>query len=161
MQKKSWMVRFSVGWAVTRSSLEREVGSSNLGLVKSDAVLPTACHCSNISSKVAVLHGRNDAEISPATCYTFRPNATSIIKNLIWQPTCPVVDFSCLVLVFSMLAYCWNFAYFSPYLFLRVCQWGLWWNILVVQHRLCLLFGLQQYNRARWNDAIITSVLNH
>ena len=33
-----------VGQAVTRSSLKREVRSSNLGPVKSDTVLPTARH---------------------------------------------------------------------------------------------------------------------
>ena len=53
-----------VGRAVTRSSLEREVWGSNLGPVKSDTVLPKACHRCNISSKEAVLPGRNDAEMS-------------------------------------------------------------------------------------------------
>ena len=33
---------------------------------KSDAVLPTARHRCNISSKGAVLSGRNDAEMGPA-----------------------------------------------------------------------------------------------
>ena len=51
---------------VTRSSLEREVWSSNLGPVKSDIVLPTVRHRCNISSKEAVLPGRNDAEMGPA-----------------------------------------------------------------------------------------------
>ena len=55
-----------VGRAVTRSSLEREVRGSNLGPVKSDTVLPTARHRCNISSKGAVLPGRNDAEMGPA-----------------------------------------------------------------------------------------------
>ena len=55
-----------VGRAVTRSSLEREVGGSNLGPVKSDIVLPTARHRCDISSKGAVLPGRNDAEMGPA-----------------------------------------------------------------------------------------------
>ena len=45
------------------SSLEREVWGSNLGPVKSDAVLPTARQCSNVSSNEAVLPGRNDAEL--------------------------------------------------------------------------------------------------
>ena len=53
------------GRAVTRSSLEREVRGTTVGPVKSDAVLPTACHRSKIFSKV-VLPGRNDAEIGPA-----------------------------------------------------------------------------------------------
>ena len=39
---------------------------SNLGPVKSDTVLPTARHRCNISSKGAVLPGRNDAEMGPA-----------------------------------------------------------------------------------------------
>ena len=54
------------GRAVTRSSLEREVWGSNLGPVKSDTVLPTARHRCDISSKEAVLPGRNDAEMGPA-----------------------------------------------------------------------------------------------
>ena len=52
--------------AVTGSSLKREVWGSNLGLVKSDTVLPTARHRCDISSKGAVLPGRNDAETGPA-----------------------------------------------------------------------------------------------
>ena len=55
-----------VGRAVTRSSLEREVWSSNLGPVKLDTVLPTACHRCDISSKGAVLPRRNDAKMGPA-----------------------------------------------------------------------------------------------
>ena len=51
---------------LTRSSLEREVGGSNLGPVKSNTVLPTARHRCDISSKGAVLPGRNDAEMGPA-----------------------------------------------------------------------------------------------
>ena len=57
--------RPAVGRAVTRSSLERKVGGSNLGPIKSDAVFPTARHRSNISSKGAGLSGRNDAEMGP------------------------------------------------------------------------------------------------
>ena len=55
-----------VGRAVTRSFLDREVGGSNLGPVKSDTVLPTVRHRCNISSKGAVLPERNDAEMGPA-----------------------------------------------------------------------------------------------
>ena len=55
-----------VGWAVTRSSLEREVRGSNLGPIKSDTVLPTAHHRCDISSKDAGLPGRNDAEMGSA-----------------------------------------------------------------------------------------------
>ena len=56
----------TVGRALTRSSLERKVRSSNLGLVKSNTVLPTASHRCDISSKGAVLPRRNDAEMGPA-----------------------------------------------------------------------------------------------
>ena len=52
-----------------RSSLEREVWGSNLGSVKSDSVLPTARHRCRISSKEAVLPGRNDAEMGPANSF--------------------------------------------------------------------------------------------
>ena len=60
------MFRSIVGRAVSRSSLEREVRGSNLGPVKSDTVLPTARHRCDISSKEAVLPGRNDSEMDPA-----------------------------------------------------------------------------------------------
>ena len=46
-----------------RSSLERYVLGSNIGLVKSDAVLPTARHRYNIRVKGVVLPRRNDAEM--------------------------------------------------------------------------------------------------
>ena len=52
-----------VGRALTRSSLDREVRNSNLGPVKSNTVLLTARHRCDISSKGAVLPGRNDAEM--------------------------------------------------------------------------------------------------
>ena len=55
-----------VGRAVTRSSLKREVCGSNFEPAKSDTVLPTARHRCDISSKGAVLPGRNDAEMGPA-----------------------------------------------------------------------------------------------
>ena len=54
------------GREVTRSSLEREIWGSILGPVKSDIVLPTARYRCDISSKGAVLPGRNDAEMGPA-----------------------------------------------------------------------------------------------
>ena len=54
-----------VGQAVARSSLEREVQVSNLGPVKLNAVLPTARHPCDISSKRVVLPGRNDADMGP------------------------------------------------------------------------------------------------
>ena len=52
--------------AVTRPSTQREVWDSNLGQIKSDTVLTTARHRCDISSKGAVLLGRNDAEMGPA-----------------------------------------------------------------------------------------------
>ena len=52
-----------VGLAITRSSLEREVWGSNLKPVKSNTVFVTARHRCDISSKGAVLPGRNDAEM--------------------------------------------------------------------------------------------------
>ena len=55
-----------VGRAVTHSSWKREVRVSSLGPVKSDTVLPTAHHRCDISSKGAVVPGRNDAEMGPA-----------------------------------------------------------------------------------------------
>ena len=55
-----------VGRAVTRSSLEREVRGSNLGLVKSNTVLPTGA-----------------MKRIPQTRYTLRRNTASIMKDLI------------------------------------------------------------------------------
>ena len=49
-----------------RSSLEPEVRGSNLRPVKSDTVLPTAHHHSDISSKDAVLPEGNDTKMGPA-----------------------------------------------------------------------------------------------
>ena len=59
-------MKWPVGPAVTRSSLEREVGGSNLGPTKSNAVLPPARHRCDISSKETVLPERNDAEMGRA-----------------------------------------------------------------------------------------------
>ena len=55
-----------VGRAVALSSLEREVGGSNLGPVKSNTELPTVRHRCDISSKEAVLPGRNADEMGLA-----------------------------------------------------------------------------------------------
>ena len=49
--------------SVTRSSLERKISGSSHGLAKSNSVLPTTRHCFNISSKEAVLPGRNDCKL--------------------------------------------------------------------------------------------------
>ena len=68
---------------VTRSSLDREVRSSNLGPVQSDTVLPTASHRCDISSKGAGLSGRNEEGWAPPTRYTLRRITASIIKDLI------------------------------------------------------------------------------
>ena len=42
-----------------------------------------ARHRCDISSKGAVLPGRNDAEMGPPTCYTLRRITASIMKDLI------------------------------------------------------------------------------
>ena len=57
-----------VGRAVTRSSLEWEVWGSNLGLVKSNTVLPTARHVllRHFFQRSCVAHRRNDVEMGPA-----------------------------------------------------------------------------------------------
>ena len=60
------VLQTTYGPAVTRSSLERQVKGSNLRPVKLDTALPTVCYRSDISSKGAVLPGRNDAEMGPA-----------------------------------------------------------------------------------------------
>ena len=55
-----------VSRAVRRSSLDREVIGSNLEPVKSGTVLPTVRSRCDISSKEAVLPGRNGAEMGSA-----------------------------------------------------------------------------------------------
>ena len=56
-----------VGWAVTCLPLQQEVCGSNLGKIKSDTVLPMACHFCSIFSKRAVFaHMRNAAEMGHA-----------------------------------------------------------------------------------------------
>ena len=52
---KSTEISSFVGWAVTRSSLEREVRGLNLGPVKLDTLLPMAHRRYDIFSKGAVL----------------------------------------------------------------------------------------------------------
>ena len=74
------------GRAVTRSSLEREVRGTTLGHVKSDAVLPTACHRSKIVSKAVLppcCHGAMTRRWARQTCYTLWRNTTSRMKNLV------------------------------------------------------------------------------
>ena len=67
-----------------RSSLEREVGGSNLGPVKSDTVLPTARHRCNISWNGAVLPtGAMTQRWTPPTRYTLWRNTASTMKDLI------------------------------------------------------------------------------
>ena len=56
---------WSVGGAVTRSPLEREVWGSNLGKVKLDTELQTARHGWDISSKKALLPEHNETEMGP------------------------------------------------------------------------------------------------
>ena len=75
-----------VGWALTRSSLEREVRGSNLGPVKSDTMLPTARHLCDISSKGAVLPTCTmTRRWAPPTRYTLRRITASIMKDLIFE----------------------------------------------------------------------------
>ena len=77
-----YVVYRPVGWAVTRSSLEREVWGSKLGPVKSDTVLPTARHRCDISSKELCCLGAMTRRWAPPTCYTLRPITASIMKDL-------------------------------------------------------------------------------
>ena len=65
--------------------MEQEVRGSNLGLVKSNTVLPTARHRCDISLKEAVLPGRNDVEMGPPTRYTLWRITASIMKDLIFN----------------------------------------------------------------------------
>ena len=61
---KNWFFKYRpVARDVMLLSLEREVWDSNLGPVKSNTELPTARHRCYISSKEAVLPGRNDVEM--------------------------------------------------------------------------------------------------
>ena len=82
-------LNWPVGWAVTRSSLEREVWSSNLGPVKSDTVLPTERRRCNISSNGAVFRmelcclGAMTLWWAPQTRYSLWPNTASMRKDLI------------------------------------------------------------------------------
>ena len=50
----------------TCSAQDQQVCGSNLRLVKTDTLLPTAGHHCNIFLKEAVLPGRNDTEMGPA-----------------------------------------------------------------------------------------------
>ena len=61
----------------------RRLCNSTPPLVKSNAVLSTVRHHCDISSKGAVLPGRNDAEMGPPTHYMLWHNAASIMKGLI------------------------------------------------------------------------------
>ena len=72
-----------VGRVEARSPLEREVWGSNLGPVKSNTVLATARLRCNISSKGAVLAGRNNAEMALQTRYTLGRSTSSTMKDLI------------------------------------------------------------------------------
>ena len=69
-----------------RLSLEQEVWGSNLGPVKSNTVLPTACRRCNISLKEAVLSGRNDVEMNPTNSLhaSAQYSKYTVINNLIW-----------------------------------------------------------------------------
>ena len=70
-----------VGREKTSLSLEREVRGSNLGLIKLNTMLPTACHRCDISLKGVVLLGRIDADMdSQIVRYTLWRNTASIMK---------------------------------------------------------------------------------
>ena len=66
--------------SATRSSLEQEVGVSNIGRVKSDTVLSTARHRCDISLLPA---GAMTQRWVPQTRYTLRRNTANIPKDLI------------------------------------------------------------------------------
>ena len=66
----------AVSQAVMRSSLKQDVRGSNLGPVNLESVLLTACRCCEISLKVAVWSGRNDAEMGPHARYMVRRNTS-------------------------------------------------------------------------------------
>ena len=69
---------------VTRSSLEREVSGSNLGPVKPNTVLPTACRSCGISLKEAVLPpGAMTQRWALHTRYTLPCKPGSVMKDLI------------------------------------------------------------------------------
>ena len=65
---------------VTCSSLEQEVGGSNIGRLKSDTVLSTARHRCVISLLPA---GAMTQRWVPQTSYTLRRNTANIPKDLI------------------------------------------------------------------------------
>ena len=71
------------GRAIKRSSLEREISPSYLRPVKSDAVLPTACHRCDITSKDTEFLGAMTQRCASPTHYTLRRNTASIMKGLI------------------------------------------------------------------------------
>ena len=74
-------------WAVTRLSLKREVWTSNLRPIKSDTMLPTACHRCGISSKRApLLVGTMTRKWAPPIWWTLLRNIpNSIMKDLIFE----------------------------------------------------------------------------
>ena len=75
-----------VGRAVVRLTAKREIGDSNLWLVKSDTALPTTCYRCNISSKVVVLPaGAMMRRWAPQSRYRLQLNTAEIIKDLIFD----------------------------------------------------------------------------
>ena len=89
----------AVGRAVTHSSLEQEVWSSNFGMVKRNSLL-TACKFRHgqteqfanglppLSSKRECCMGSMTRRWAPLTRYTLRRNTASITKDLIWFAPC-------------------------------------------------------------------------
>ena len=73
----------AVGLAVTCPSLEREVCCSNLGPVKSDTVLPTGRHRSNILEVSVSPAGKMTIRWAQRTRNRLRRNTASITKEMI------------------------------------------------------------------------------
>ena len=72
-----------VGQVVMHSFVEQRGQGSNLGLLKSNTVLPTARHRCNISLKEAVLPtGAITRRWAPQTRFKHRHDTASIIKDL-------------------------------------------------------------------------------
>ena len=79
---KQKRMRLWTSRAVVRASLEREVQVSNLGLVKTNKVLPRVRHRCDISSKGAVVPaGAMKRRWALQTFYTLRRNTASKMKD--------------------------------------------------------------------------------
>ena len=73
-----------VGQMLTRLFLVRKIRVLKFGQVKSDTVLPKACHRCGIFLKGAVLLARAMTQRwAPPTCYTLWRNSAWVMKDLI------------------------------------------------------------------------------